>query len=282
VLVEAIGAASQSDRELVAVAPPTLDLETMPESVRAFFDRPVVAMHVGAGNLTKQWPIAHFSAVIDLLAEDDGVNVLLVGGPDERDMVEPLMSTVQRRERVTSLVGQTSLTELPRILSACVLYIGNDSGPKHIAAALGVPTLGIHSGVVDAMEWGPLGRRAVAMRRNMSCSPCYLAKAADCPRELACLNRLEPALVHQTAQLLLGRVVAGVVAPVAEREGEPVASVALAPHAKRLALTAGSLDLVTEAAQPERSGQAKSAKPARKHLVRAKGGRRSQGPNRLG
>jgi hypothetical protein len=92
-------------------------------------------------------------------------------------------------------------------MRACALYIGNDSGPKHIAAALGVPTVGIHSGVVDATEWAPMGRRAVALRRNMSCAPCYLQHATDCPRNLACLRFLEPALVHQTAQMLLARPV---------------------------------------------------------------------------
>jgi hypothetical protein len=99
---------------------------------------------------------------------------------------------------------------LPHLLAACVLYIGNDSGPKHIAAAVGVPTIGIHSGVVDAAEWGPIGRRAVALQRDMTCSPCYLASAADCPRDLACLRFLEPASVYQTAQLLLARPVAAV------------------------------------------------------------------------
>ncbi len=80
------------------------------------------------------------------------------------------------------MVGRTSLTDLPRLLKNCALYIGNDSGPKHIAAAVGIPTVGIHSGVVDPVEWGPIGPNAVALRRNMTCSPCYLAKAEDCPR----------------------------------------------------------------------------------------------------
>ena len=101
------------------------------------------------------------------------------------------------------MAGQTSLADLPRLLKNCALYIGNDSGPKHIAAAVGIPTIGIHSGVVDPVEWGPIGPNAVALRRNMTCSPCYLAKAEDCPRSLACLRFLEPNLVYETADLLL-------------------------------------------------------------------------------
>jgi ADP-heptose:LPS heptosyltransferase len=209
-LVEAIGVACERDRSLMPIAPQPLDLATLPEAVGALFDRPVVAIHVGAGNTTKQWPLAYFAALIDLLTERDGVNILLVGGADEQELAATVLGSIQQTQRVGSMVGQTGLAALPHLLAACVLYIGNDSGPKHIAAAVGVPTIGIHSGVVDAAEWGPIGRRAVALQRDMTCSPCYLASAADCPRDLACLRFLEPASVYQTAQLLLARPVAAV------------------------------------------------------------------------
>jgi hypothetical protein len=87
------------------------------------------------------------------------------------------------------------------------LYVGNNSGPKHIAAALGVPTIGIHSGVVDAIEWGPIGKRAVAVRRNMTCSPCYIARPEDCPRNFACMRGLDPTLVQEVSEIFLGRAV---------------------------------------------------------------------------
>ena len=127
----------------------------------------------------------------------------LWGGPDEVEVANALLASVQHPDAVASMAGQTSLADLPRLLKNCVLYIGNDSGPKHIAAAVGIPTVGIHSGVVDPVEWGPIGPNAVALRRNMTCSPCYLAKAEDCPRSLACLRFFEPNLVYETAALLL-------------------------------------------------------------------------------
>jgi hypothetical protein len=128
------------------------------------------------------------------------------------------------------------------------LYIGNDSGPKHVAAAVGIPTIGIHSGVVDPTEWGPIGPSAVALRRNMTCSPCYLANAQDCPRSLACLKFFEPAMVYETAAMMLDPAVLAVgpigpaeaVAPIdpAEAVGpidpaEPVAKPLRKPRAKR-------------------------------------------------
>lgn len=204
-LVAAIGVACEQDRLLMHPTPEPPPIEELPEAIRPLFDKPVVAIHPGAGNITKQWPEEHFSALIDLLIERNGVNVLLVGGPDEAELAETLIASVLNPNAVASMAGKTSLSELPRLLAACTLYIGNDSGPKHIAAALGVATIGIHSGVVDATEWGPVGPRAVALRRNMTCSPCYLANADDCPRGLACLRFLEPSLVQRTAEMLLAR-----------------------------------------------------------------------------
>jgi ADP-heptose:LPS heptosyltransferase len=216
-LVDAVGHASENDRVLMQPGPAALPLTELPEAVARLFAKPVVAVHPGAGNVTKQWPEEHFSALIDLLVEKNCVNILLVGGPDEVEVADRLVENVQHPEAIASMTGKTSLTALPRLLKNCVLYIGNDSGPKHIAASVGIPTVGIHSGVVDPVEWGPVGLNAVALRRNMTCSPCYLAKAEDCPRSLACLQLFEPNLVYETADLLLKRS-----APVVVSTAEPV------------------------------------------------------------
>jgi O-antigen biosynthesis protein len=148
------------------------------------------------------------------------VNVVLIGGRDEAELAEEVLKHVIHRTGVVSLAGRTSLADLTELLCACALYLGNNSGPKHIAAALGVPTVGIHSGIVDAAEWGPIGPRAIALQRNMVCSPCYLVKPEDCVRDMACLKRLEPAVVHQYCEMMLARAVP--VAPlIPAAEAEP-------------------------------------------------------------
>jgi ADP-heptose:LPS heptosyltransferase/GT2 family glycosyltransferase len=148
----------------------------------------LVCVHTGAGAINKQWPAASFAALIDLLTSDANAEILIIGGPDETAFAASVLKLVRRRTGVTTLVGRTSLSQLPAVLRACDLYVGNDSGPKHMAAALGVPTIGIHSGSVDAGEWGPVGPHALTVRRDVTCSPCYLARAADCHRALACLE----------------------------------------------------------------------------------------------
>jgi ADP-heptose:LPS heptosyltransferase len=207
-LVDALASAC-AERHMVQplLAPGSL-LESLPEEARALFAKPVVVIHPGAGNTMKQWPAEHFSALVDLLTESGDANVLLVGGPDEQELADTLLDTVHHRNAVTSVAGRTSLDELVSLLRASVLYVGNDSGPKHIAAALGIPTIGIHSGVVDATEWGPVGPRALALRRVMSCGPCYIASADRCPRKMACLQFLEPSFVYEAARMLLARPIA--------------------------------------------------------------------------
>jgi ADP-heptose:LPS heptosyltransferase len=112
------------------------------------------------------------------------------------------------------------LADLPAVLGRASLFVGNDSGPKHIAAALGVPTVGIHSGTVDVREWGPIGPSAVAVAREVVCSPCYLSKPEDCRRGLACLRQLDPGKVYEACKRLLLLRPAEIAAPSAVERAE--------------------------------------------------------------
>ena len=250
-LVNAIGHAAEADRVVISPGPEAMPLHDLPDPVQALFARPVVAVHPGAGNITKQWPEQHFSALIDLLIERNKVNILLVGGPDEVEVALSLQANVQRPDAVVSMAGKTSLADLPRLLKNCVLFIGNDSGPKHIAAAVGIATIGIHSGVVDPVEWGPIGPNAVALRRNMTCSPCYLANAEDCPRALACLQFLEPNLVYETANMLLNRPTPGLAEPIAPAAATPPLAIDAAPATAKA--EPGIVGTTTRSRQPRKA-----------------------------
>ena len=259
-LVEAIGTACAVDRtRLEMVTPMSGPPEFLGTDARRLFDRPVVAVHPGVGNVMRQWPVEHFASLIDLLVEQNAVNVVLIGGAEEAELADEVLDQVMHREAVVSLVGKTTLRQLPELLRACALYVGNNSGPKHIAAALGVPTIGLHSGVVDAIEWGPIGRRAVALRRNMSCSPCYLARQEDCPRGFACMRGLEPIAVQEVAETFLARPLERQMnVPLVEREERAVVAVSEVPRVRRrrkaepdTAEAAPEATDVIEAMQPE-------------------------------
>jgi len=201
-LVDAIAAAGERDDAVPRLDPGGAAAPSDPE-LRAVFERRVVCVHPAVGNEMRRWPAEHFAGLIDMMIERDDVNVVLIGGAEDRLVANAVLDRVRNRDRVTLGVGRVRLAELPAFLTRCALFVGNNSGPKHIAAAVGVPTVGVHSGNVDAREWGPSGPRAVAVRRWVECSPCYLARPGECSRGVACLTELRPFDVYSVCRRLL-------------------------------------------------------------------------------
>jgi ADP-heptose:LPS heptosyltransferase len=165
--------------------------------------RRLVCLHAGAGNATKQWPTAYFADLTKELLATEEVDIVLIGGSDDRTISRAVGELLGEQRRVHDLTGMIKLEDLPYFLRACALFVGNDSGPKHIAASVGIPVVGIHSGVVDAREWGPLGDASVALQRDMICSPCYKSTRQECDRGMACLEGLSMHHVLDTCRRLL-------------------------------------------------------------------------------
>jgi ADP-heptose:LPS heptosyltransferase/GT2 family glycosyltransferase len=212
-LVDMIAAHGRVERQAIPAAPdgapdlpPAARRRLKPKSL------PLICVHPAAGSEMRQWPLRHFAALIDLLLDHEDCQVALIGGGDEAAISRELRRCSRRAVDVVDLTGALTLEDLMRLLATAAVFVGNNSGPQHLAAGLGVPTIGIHSGVVDAREWGPLGPRAVALRRDMSCSPCYIEHAKDCPRQLACLEQLPVAAVYSQCRQMLAAVTAPAVA----------------------------------------------------------------------
>lgn len=130
----------------------------------------LVALAVAAAyGPAKEWPVAHFAETIDRLERDFGAECVLVGAPGERGKSEE----VARATRGGALVaaGQTSVGEAVALLSLCDGFAGNDSGSMHVAAALGVPAVGIF-GSTNPHRTGPLGPKTAVLHESLPCSPC--------------------------------------------------------------------------------------------------------------
>lgn len=201
-LVDAVAAACEADAAVIAAPPSGASLAAMLRGDDPAAG-PLVCVHPTAGNDMKQWPVEYFAAVIDRLVADDRARIVLIGAPGEEAVAAALLDQLRQREAVTSLVGKVTLTDLPSLIAGMALFLGNDSGPKHIAAALGVPTVGVHAGTVDVREWGPVGPAAISVARSVVCSPCYLSKVEDCRRGLVCLRQLQPGQVYAACKRLL-------------------------------------------------------------------------------
>lgn len=167
------------------------------------YSKKVVGIHPASGNLLRQWPVEHFASLIDLLIERLSVHVVILGGHDEQALSELILDRVRCRQGVWSLVGKHNLDELPDVLCTLALFVGNNSGPQHIAAGLGVPTVAIHSAVISTEEWGPLGPNAVAIRKDVNCAPCYRSSIEQCHRDIACLREIRPEAVYELCHKFL-------------------------------------------------------------------------------
>jgi ADP-heptose:LPS heptosyltransferase/GT2 family glycosyltransferase len=204
-LVDAVAASGEPHGQIGIPTPRALSAAARRRipMVQHIFDKRVVCVHPSAGNEMKQWPPEYFRVLIDQLVESGDLHVILIGTPDESELGASILKDVANPPSVWSLIGRVALDDLPALIARCSLFVGNDSGPKHIAAALGIPTVGIHSGVVDAREWGPRGANAIAIHRAMTCAPCYLLRPEDCDRGLACLRSLLPEHVVAACRRLL-------------------------------------------------------------------------------
>jgi len=80
----------------------------------------------------------YFSLLIDQLIETENVHVILIGGPDEAALGGTILDAIANPKSVWSLIGSVRLGDLPALIARCALFVGNNSGPQHIAAGLGV------------------------------------------------------------------------------------------------------------------------------------------------
>jgi heptosyltransferase-2 len=150
----------------------------------------------------KCWLPERYAALADRLVEAFGAAVLLCGPPAETWLGEAIAARMKHRP--VSLIGQTTLEEFLAVLASADLFVGNDSGAMHVAAALGLPQVVIF-GPTDELGSGPLNPRARLVKRPVSCSPCFLR---HCPVDHRCMTRIEVDDVWQAVEATLRERVA--------------------------------------------------------------------------
>lgn len=212
-LAQAAGATPQSgdERPRLSVTPSaTVRMQTILETARAELAMPagpIIALHAGAHNgQAKRWPARHWATLAGRLASELGALVVLTGAPNEA----PLAEKIERAAGapLLNLCGKTSLPELKALLAQADLVISGDSGPMHIACAVGAPVIALH-GPTDPAISGPTAPDALILRHELWCSPCYDAsETAECRfGNPVCMKDLAPSYVFAAARkrLSLGR-----------------------------------------------------------------------------
>jgi len=141
--------------------------------------RPLITMHPGSGgySIARRWAPERFAQLADTLYHDAGGQLILLGGPEEAELHQQIMSMMHSGMPVRSIAGQGNIRVAAAALEQADLFVGNDSGLMHLATAVGTPTVAIF-GLTNSQAWGPYtggiaARRAVVVKLDLPCMPCF-------------------------------------------------------------------------------------------------------------
>ncbi|HEV2388442.1 MAG TPA: lipopolysaccharide heptosyltransferase II [Candidatus Acidoferrales bacterium] len=155
---------------------------------------PRVALAAGASyGAAKCWLPERFAEVADRLCAEFGASIVLVGTAAECEIGRRIAATM--RHPPADLTGHTSTAELPALAAACRLFVGNDSGAMHVAAAVGLPVIAVF-GSTDPGGTAPATPDRTIVRHRVSCSPCFLRY---CPVDHRCMMRVTVEEVFRAA-----------------------------------------------------------------------------------
>jgi heptosyltransferase-2 len=162
-----------------------------------------VRIAVGAGasyGSAKCWPPDRFAEVLNRLKPSMDADVILFGTGAETSVSTAIASGL--RQLPIDLTGKTATGDLPALFSQCHLFVGNDSGAMHVAAAVGLPVVAVF-GPTDPHGTAPVTPRCTIVQQKPYCSPCFLR---CCPTDHRCMTAVTPRMVESAARLRLSEV----------------------------------------------------------------------------
>jgi lipopolysaccharide heptosyltransferase II len=159
-----------------------------------------IRIAVGAGasyGSAKCWPAERFASALNSLTAQEDVEVILFGTAGEATVNGAIAEKL--RKPVIDLTGKTPVAQLPALLSRCQLFIGNDSGAMHVAAAVGLPVVAVF-GPTDPEGTAAVTPKCAIVQQKSYCSPCFLRR---CPTDHRCMTGVTPVMVEKAARVLL-------------------------------------------------------------------------------
>jgi len=164
-------------------------------------DAPLIAINPGASCPSKKWPPENFATVAEALAEKYKARIIIIADKENSQLAERVAGGMKHEP--LNLSGKTTVGELAALLSKCALFISNDSGPVHIACAVGTPVISIFGRKdpgLSPKRWGPTGARSVVFHKDVGCNPCL---AHNCDKGFKCLSAITTDEVLRAAEGLL-------------------------------------------------------------------------------
>lgn len=161
----------------------------------------LLAIHPAASCPSKIWPAERFAEVAERLADKYGFKVLLLAGPKDTHLAQKIAKGMHHA--CLDLAGRTSVAQLASLLKRCSLFISNDSGPVHIASAVGTPVISIfgrNQKGLSPLRWGPTGKKDRVAHKPAACVKCL---AHNCINGFACLKNITVDYILSLADSIL-------------------------------------------------------------------------------
>jgi heptosyltransferase-2 len=156
-------------------------------AARGLDTAPVVALNPGATHAVNRWPAKHFAELADLVAAKSRARIIIVGGPDDTALADEIVK--RSGSKPQSLAGTTSLLQLGAILEQCRVLVSGDTGPLHLATAVGTKVIALF-GAADPVRTGPVGNGHQVIRaRSVGCVPCR-SRSCSNRNHLECMERI--------------------------------------------------------------------------------------------
>ncbi|HVS70296.1 MAG TPA: glycosyltransferase family 9 protein [Phycisphaerae bacterium] len=206
-LAEYLGAPEGTDRrmELVVTAQEAQEAESVLEAVGVPSEALLITVVPGANfGSSKCWPPERFGALADALIEKYDAHIAIAGSPAEKELLQTIRTSAKRRERVHAVSQYAqgkgmSLGAVKQLVKRSTLMVCNDTGPRHFAAALNVPTVTLF-GPTDPRWAETYHARERIVRIDVPCGPCQLKK---CPIDHRCLQGISVGMVLEAAECVL-------------------------------------------------------------------------------
>jgi heptosyltransferase II len=152
----------------------------------------VTRVAVGAGasyGSAKCWPPERFAQALNQLRSERDADIVLFGTAAETNVSAAIQAGLS--QPALDLTGKTQIAELSALLSRCSVFLGNDSGAMHVAAAVGLPVVAVF-GPTDPFGTAPVTPRCTIVQEMPYCSPCFLRR---CPTDHRCMTAVTPEMV---------------------------------------------------------------------------------------
>ena len=175
---------------------------------------PRIALNIGASTKYKQWPLNYW---VDLAGQliTEGCSVVFIGDSHDARNVRPIIDELSasgvlsaQSQQCADFSGRTSLGKLAAVLENCSVAVSGDTGPLHLASAVGLPVVALF-GSTSPLRTGPYGRKHIVLDMHLPCSPCY--RKPTCDGRVDCMKAITPGAVRIAVNnVLRARILPGV------------------------------------------------------------------------